>query len=66
MRTTLDLNEELVKKAMAATKARTKTAVIEQGLEELLKKVARERLAALYGSDPGAKAPPRRRPRRTV
>jgi Arc/MetJ family transcription regulator len=61
MRTTLDLDEELIKAAMRATKATTKTAVIEEGLRELLARAARERLASLYGSDPQAKAPPRRR-----
>jgi Arc/MetJ family transcription regulator len=64
MRTTLDLDEELVKTAMNATKAATKTAVIEEGLRELIARAARERLAALYGSDSRAKAPPRRRPGR--
>lgn len=64
MRTTLDLDEELLKKAMAATKSPTKTAVIELGLRELLARAARERLAALYGSDRDAKAPRRRRPGR--
>jgi Arc/MetJ family transcription regulator len=61
MRTTLDLDEELVAKAMTATKSRTKTAVIELGLRELLARSERERLAGLFGSDRGAKAPPRRR-----
>jgi Arc/MetJ family transcription regulator len=64
MRTTLDLDEELLKTAMAATKTPTKTAVIEKGLRELIARAARERLASLYGSDPRAKAPPRRRPSR--
>ena len=46
---------------MSATKSPTKTAVIEQGLRELIARAARERLASLYRSDPSAKAPPRRR-----
>jgi Arc/MetJ family transcription regulator len=61
MRTTLDLDDALLGKAMSATKARTKTAVIELGLRELLARAARQRLADLFGSDKGAKAPPRRR-----
>jgi Arc/MetJ family transcription regulator len=61
MRTTLDLDEDLLRKAMSATQSRTKTAVIEQGLREVIARAARERLASLYGSDPAAKAPPRRR-----
>jgi Arc/MetJ family transcription regulator len=61
MRTTLDLDEDLLRKAMSATKSRTKTAVIEQGLREVIARAARERLASLFGSDPAAEAPPRRR-----
>jgi Arc/MetJ family transcription regulator len=61
MRTTLNLDDDLVARAMSATHASTKTAAIEMGLRELLAKAARERLASLYGSDPGAKAPARRR-----
>jgi hypothetical protein len=38
MRTTLDLPEELVKKAMKTVGARTKTAAITQALEELIRK----------------------------
>jgi len=48
---------------MSATKSPTKTAVIESGLRALIARAARERLASLYGSDPGAKATPRRRTR---
>ena len=64
MRTTLNIDDDLVASAMRATHAPTKTAAIEMGLRELLAKAARERLAALYGSDPVAKAPARRRPDR--
>ena len=61
MRTTLNLDQDLVARAMIATRAPTKTAAVEMGLRELLAKAAREQLAALYGSDPVAKAPGRRR-----
>jgi len=61
MRTTLNIDEDLVARAMSATHAPTKTAAVEMGLRELLAKAAREQLAALYGSDPVAKAPTRRR-----
>lgn len=37
MRTTLDLPEDLVSKAMKAVGARTKTAAIVMGLEELIR-----------------------------
>ena len=52
MRTTLDLDEDLLMRAMSVTKSPTKTAVIEQGLRELIGRAARERLASLYGSMP--------------
>ena len=38
MRTTLDLPEELLKKAMRATQIKTKTKVITIALEELIRK----------------------------
>ena len=60
MRTTLDIDEELLRKAMIATNTPTKTAVIELGLRELVARAARQTLSALHGSDPDAKAPPRR------
>lgn len=50
MRTTLDLDEELVRTALAQSGARTKTQVIEMGLRALLEREARKRLRALYGS----------------
>lgn len=62
-RTTVDLDDELLERAMKATGAKTKTALLELGLRELLAKSAREQLMASFGSEPGAKAPPRRRPR---
>lgn len=61
MRTTLVLRDELVNRAMEMTGTREKTALIHQGLEALIEKKSRERLAALGGSDPGATAGRRRR-----
>jgi Arc/MetJ family transcription regulator len=61
MRTTLNIGEELIAKAVSATHASTETAAIEMALRELLAKAAREQLAALYGSDPLAKPAVRRR-----
>ncbi|MCL4817881.1 MAG: type II toxin-antitoxin system VapB family antitoxin [Vicinamibacteria bacterium] len=51
MRTTLDLDHDLVKKALSETGARSKTEVIEMGLRSLLERQARLRLKALFGSD---------------
>jgi Arc/MetJ family transcription regulator len=61
MRTTLNIDDDLVAKAMSVTNASTKTAVVEMGLRELLAKAAREKLATFFGTDPVAKAPARRR-----
>jgi Arc/MetJ family transcription regulator len=61
MRTTLNIDADLIAKAMSATHSPTKTAAVEMGLRELLAKAAREQLAALYGSDPLAKPSVRRR-----
>jgi Arc/MetJ family transcription regulator len=63
MRTTLDLDEKLLNTAMIETGLKTKTAVIEMGLRQLLEKAARDRLIALGGTDRRAQAPPRKRTR---
>jgi Arc/MetJ family transcription regulator len=61
MRTTLDLDEDLVRRALAETGARTKTEVIEMGLRALLEQHARRRLKALFGEGPRLRAVRRRR-----
>jgi Arc/MetJ family transcription regulator len=61
MRTTLNLDEELIRAASAATGVREKTALIHLGLRALVEKAARERLARLGGTDRGAVAGRRRR-----
>lgn len=61
MRTTLDLDSELVKKALTETGARSKTEVIEMGLRSLLERNARRRLKALFGAGPRLREVPRRR-----
>jgi Arc/MetJ family transcription regulator len=61
MRTTLDLDEDLLKEAMEAAHARTKTAAVHAGLKALVEQAARRRLAALFGTMPEADAPRRRR-----
>jgi Arc/MetJ family transcription regulator len=61
MRTTLDLDPELLRQAQAATGLATKTAVIELGLKTLIDRASRGRLAALFGRIPEARAPRRRR-----
>ena len=61
MRTTLDLDADLLRRAQGLSKIVGKTAVIHAGLEALIAREARTRLAKLGGSEKAAKAPPRRR-----
>jgi Arc/MetJ family transcription regulator len=61
MRTTVDLDEELLQLALKVTKLPTKTALLEEGLRSLLRREAGRRLMELGGSDPRAKGPRRRR-----
>ncbi|MBI3288210.1 MAG: type II toxin-antitoxin system VapB family antitoxin [Elusimicrobia bacterium] len=61
MRTTLIIKDELLARAAALTGMSEKTALIHAGLEALIEKKARERLAALGGSDPHLRGGRRRR-----
>lgn len=61
MRTTLDLDAELIQKALSETGARSKTEVVEMGLRALLEKEARRRLKALAGRLPNLRDVRRRR-----
>ena len=61
MRTTLIIDDALLEGARKATGIEEKTALIHAGLKELITKAAARRLAALGGTMPDAKAPPRRR-----
>jgi Arc/MetJ family transcription regulator len=61
MRTTLDLDAELIQRALQETGARSKTEVIEMGLRALLEREARKRLQALFGTGPRLQRVPRRR-----
>jgi len=63
MRTTLDIEPELLDEAMSASGAPTKTAAVRLGLKALVDQAARRRLVALRGKFPDLEAPPRRRPR---
>ena len=51
MRTTLDLDEELLAKAKRITKAKSKKAVIEQALSELIRSRRIEQLRRMIGTD---------------
>ena len=61
MRTTLILKDDILKRAVELTGTHEKTALVHAGLEALIEKKARERLAALGGSEPRLRAGRRRR-----
>lgn len=62
MRTTLDLDKDLIEQALAETGARSKREVVEMGLQALLDREARRRLKGLYGKGPKLRTVRRRRP----
>ena len=61
MRTTLNIDKDLLDRAARYTGIKEKTALVRMGLEQLIAKEAAKRLALLAGSDPRAEAGPRRR-----
>ena len=61
MRTTLDLDADLVRRALEETGAKSKTEVIEMGLRALLDREGRKRLKALFGKGPKLEEVRRRR-----
>lgn len=62
MRTTINLNDELLKEAQDYTGIKEKTALVHAGLTALIEREAARRLAKLAGSAPDLKPIPRRRP----
>jgi Arc/MetJ family transcription regulator len=60
MRTTIDLDADLFEKARRLTGVRNRTALINEALRILVARESARRLARLGGSDPKAKAAPRR------
>ena len=61
MRTTLNIDTELLEKAQEMTKIHEKTSLIHEGLKALIAQAARERLIALGGTEKKAKPPRRKR-----
>ena len=61
MRTTLNIEEELIKKASRLTGIKEKTYLIKRGLEALIFLESSHRLARLGGSEKGLQAIPRRK-----
>ena len=64
MRTTLNLDDDLVARARRLSGIEEKTALVHAGLQALIARESALRLAALGGSEPGLVVPPRRRPAR--
>ena len=61
MRTTIALDDELLKQAAQYTGIKEKAALVREALTRLIQREAARRLAAMGGSDPTATAAPRRR-----
>lgn len=61
MRTTLNINEQLLDRAASLTGVREKTALVRLGLEALVALESAKRLARLGGTEQQLKPVPRRR-----
>ena len=65
MRTTLNIDDELLREAQRLSGLGEKTAVVHAGLEALIARESARRLAALGGKEKGLRPVPRRRSRRS-
>lgn len=63
MRTTINIDDELLAKASKLAGPLDRSAVVHEGLKALIERESARRLARLGGSEPGLKAAPRRRGR---
>lgn len=61
MRTTINLDDELVARAQELTGIKERTTLIHEGLRLLIQREAARRLARLGGTMPDLEVPPRRR-----
>ena len=62
MRTTVDLNSQLLKQATHASGIVKKTELLEEGLRRIVRDAAMQRIASLGGAFPDLELPRRRRP----
>jgi Arc/MetJ family transcription regulator len=62
MRTTINLDEELIAAAQRITGVKERTTLIHEGLKALIARESARRLARLGGSEPDLRPIPRRRP----
>ena len=61
MRTTLNIDDETLKKAAELTGVKEKTSLVRMGLEALISRESAKRLADLGGTEKRLRANPRRR-----
>jgi putative antitoxin of VapBC-like toxin-antitoxin system len=66
MRTTLNIDPSLIRRAARLTGFSKKTALVRMGLEALIARESAMRLAKLGGTEPGLRPIRRRRPRRVA
>jgi Arc/MetJ family transcription regulator len=64
MRTTININDEVLRKASELTGIKEKTQLVRLGLESLIALESGKRLARLAGTEKALKPVPRRRPLR--
>jgi Arc/MetJ family transcription regulator len=62
MRTTLNIDDQLLEDAQRLTGISEKTALVREGLRALIERESARRLATLGGTEPQLKPIPRRRP----
>ncbi len=62
MRTTVNIDDELLKKAQKMTGIKERAALLRAGLKALIEQASSKRLAALGGSEPQIRPVERRRP----
>jgi len=62
MRTTLNINDDLLRRASELTGVKEKTSLVHRGLEALITLESRRRLAALGGTEKSLRSIRRRRP----
>jgi Arc/MetJ family transcription regulator len=63
MRTTLNIDDQILAKASRLTGIKEKTALVRLGLEALIAQESSKRLAKLGGSEKNLRSIPRRRPK---
>lgn len=60
MKTTINIDDELIKKARELTSIEEKTALVRRALEALIEQESRQRLRKLMGTEKKLKGVPRR------